>query len=127
LNQVFAVQHLGWTKSFRFNASVLSLNIASVIAYESLGGSWIIFPLSLACERIFNGFCHLVETIRTKAFSSGLLSSVITWIMAYLIIRYSLMKGQITPQQFGVSAGIGLVLSLSMIVPLATGKLRRLR
>ena len=113
-----------WTKFFWFNASVLSLNIASVIAYEGLGGPWIIFPLSLACERVFNGFYHLVETIRTKAFSSGLLSSVITWIPAYLIIRYSLSKGQITPQQLSVSAGIGLVLSLSMVVPLTTGKFR---
>jgi hypothetical protein len=89
-----------WTKFFGFNTLLLSLNIAAVITYESVGGSWIIFPLSLACERIFNGFYHLVETCRAKAFSSGLLSSVITWILAYLIIRYSLMRGEITPQQF---------------------------
>lgn len=116
-----------WNKFFGFNASLLSLNIASVITYESLGDPWIIFPLSLASERVFNGFYHLMETLRTKAFSSGLLSSVITWILAYLIIRYSLMKGEITPQQFGISISIGLALFLLMIVPLTTGKLKDIK
>jgi len=116
-----------WTKFFGFNTLVLSLNIASVITYESVGGSWIIFPLSLACERIFNGFYHLVETILTKTFSSGLLSSVITWILAYIIVRYSLMKGEITLQQLVISISIGVVIFLLMIVPLVTGKLRNIQ
>lgn len=116
-----------WNKFFGFNALLLSLNIASVINYESLEGAWIIFPLSLASERIFNGFYHLMETLRTKAFSSGLLSSVITWILAYLIIRYSLMKGEITPQQFGISISIGFALFLLMILPLTTGKLKDIK
>lgn len=58
----------GWTKFFRFNAVVLSLNIAAVIVYEGLRGSSIVFPLSLACERIFNGFYHFGETVRTGHF-----------------------------------------------------------
>jgi len=116
-----------WTKFFGFNALLLSVNIASVINYESLGGLWIIFPLSLACERIFNGFYHLVETIRTKAFSSGLLSSVITWILGYLVIRYSVMKGEISLLQFGISVSIGFVLFVSMIIPLVTGKMKNIK
>jgi hypothetical protein len=115
-----------WTRFFWFNALLLSLNIASVMVYESLGGSWVIFPLSLACERVFNGFYHLAETTRTRVFSSGLLASVVTWILAYLVVRYSFMKGQVTPQQLGTSIGIGFALFLVMIVPLTTGKLRSL-
>jgi hypothetical protein len=117
----------GWTRFFWFNTLLLSLNIAAVVVYEGLGGQWIVFPLSLACERVFNGFYHLGETVRTKSFSSGLLSSVITWILAYLIIRYSLLRGQITPSQFVVSSLIGCALFLLMIVPMLTGKLKSIR
>jgi hypothetical protein len=117
----------GWTKFFGFNALALCLNIAAVVVYDSLGGSWIIFPLSLACERICNGFYHFGETIRTRSFSSGLLSSVITWILAYLIIRYSLLEGEITSLQFILSSCVGCVLSLLMIVPMVTGKWKNIR
>jgi hypothetical protein len=113
-----------WDNFFWFNTMLLSLNIAAVIVYESLGGWWIIFPLALACERTFNGVYHLIETIRTKKFSSGLLASTITWILIYLIVRYSLLKGEITLQQFGLSAGIGLAICLLMIVPLMSGAFR---
>jgi predicted tellurium resistance membrane protein TerC len=94
-------------------------SLANLAISVGMDNAIVLMPINLALW----GF---VETIRTKAFSSGLLSSVITWILAYLIIRYSLMKGQITPQQFGVSLSIGLALSLSMDEPLITGKLRRL-
>jgi hypothetical protein len=116
-----------WKKFFGFNTMLLSLNIISVIIYESIGGFWIIFPLSLACERIFNGFYHLAETIRTKAFSSGLLSSVITWILAYIIIRYSVIKGEIGIQTIIISIIIGVVIFLLMIVPLVLGKLKNIK
>jgi hypothetical protein len=115
-----------WTKFFGFNTLLLSLNIAAVIIYESLGGPWVVFPLSLACERIFNGFYHLGETIHARSFSSGLLSSVITWILGYLIIRYSLLKGEIAPAHFVVSSCAGCALFLLMIVPLLTGKMKRI-
>jgi len=85
-----------WKKFFCFNTFLLLLNIIAVIIFESKGGSFIIFPLSLASERIFNGFYHFCETIITKKFSSGLLTSVITWILGYLVIRYSLLKGEIS-------------------------------
>jgi hypothetical protein len=117
----------GWTRFFWFNTLLLSLNIAAVVVYETLGGSWIIFPLSLSSERIWNGFYHLAETVRTKVFSSGLLSSVITWVLAYLVIRYSVMKGEISIGQFGLSICIGCVLFLLMVVPLVTGKLKSMK
>ena len=116
-----------WQKFFGFNTLLLSLNIASVIIYESIGGSWIIFPLSLACERILNGFYHLAETIHTKIFSSGLLSSVITWILAYIVIRYSFLKGEISLQQIIISIIIGVIIFMLMIVTLVTGKLKNIK
>jgi hypothetical protein len=116
-----------WTKFFGFNTLLLSLNIAAVVVFEALGGSWIVLPLSLACERIFNGFYHFGETIRTRSFSSGLLSSVITWILGYLIIRYSLVKGEITLLQFVLSSCLGCGLFVLMIVPMLTGRLKNIR
>jgi hypothetical protein len=62
-----------------------------------------------------------------KAFSSGLLSSVITWILGYLVIRYSVMKGEISLHQFAISVSIGFVLFVSMIVPLVTGKMKNIK
>jgi hypothetical protein len=115
-----------WKRFFWFNTILLLLNITSVIIYESLGGMWIIFPLSLACERVFNGLYHLGETIYFKKFSSGLLASVITWILAYLIVRYYILTGEITMVQTGISLIMGLSLALLMIVPLLTGKWKEL-
>jgi hypothetical protein len=121
------VKRLYWpqysrTWFFGFNASLLSLNIAAVVTFESRGGSWIIFPLSLACERVFNGFYHLAETLHTRSFSSGLLTSVVTWILAYLMARYCVAKGEIPLWQCGISASIGLLLLSLMMMALRTGK-----
>ena len=113
-----------WVHFFGFNTFLLTLNITAVIVYESAWGSWIIFPLSLAMERIFNGFYHLVETITAKKFSSGLLSSVIFWILGYLLVRYALLPGEITVTQFVVSAIIGFAIFALMIFPLTLGAFR---
>ena len=37
------------------------------------------------------------------------------------------MKGEISPSEFILSACIGCLLTLSMIVPMLTGKLRNIR
>lgn len=110
-----------WKKFFWFNTFLLILNISAVIIFEEQGGIWIVFPLSLAFERIFNGFYHLFETIIIKKFSSGLLTSVITWILGYMIIRYSLFKGEILVNYFLLSIIIGFLIFALMIIPLITG------
>lgn len=114
-----------WRTFFCFNTFLLLLNISAIIVFEGKGGSWIIFPLSMATERTFNGFYHLAETLITKKFSSGLLTSVITWILGYMIIRYSLIKNEILINQFIISVIIGIILFSLMIFPLITGNLRK--
>ncbi len=114
-----------WRTFFCFNTFLLILNISPVIVFEGKGGAWVIFPLSLATERILNGFYHLAETLITKKFSSGLLTSVISWILGYLIIRYSLIKGEILINQFIISVIIGFLIFSLMIFPLISGNLRK--
>ena len=110
-----------WKKFFGFNTFLILLNIFAVVVFESSHGSWIIFPLALMFERVLNGLYHLVETINTKKYSSGLLTSVITWILMYLLVRYSFLKGQISSTDFLTSIIIGLLITIIMIVPMVTG------
>ena len=103
-----------WKKFFGFNTILLSLNIAAILLYENLGGAWLIFPLSLACERFLNGLWHFFETIITKKFSSGLLSGVLFWILGYHIIRYSIIKGEIAVSYYLISVILGCILTALM-------------
>ncbi|NLA25848.1 MAG: HXXEE domain-containing protein [Firmicutes bacterium] len=114
-----------WLTFSCFNTFLLILNISAIIIFEGKGGAWIIFPLSMATERIFNGFYHLAETLISKKFSSGLLTSVISWILGYMIIRYSLIKGEILINHFVISVIIGVLIFSLMIFPLITGNLRK--
>jgi hypothetical protein len=104
-----------WKKFFGFNTILLCLNIIAVLVFTSSGGNWIIFPLALTFERIFNGFWHLIETIVTRRYSSGLLASVLTWILGYLLIRYSFLKGEISGIQLAIAIVIGIVMTIAML------------
>ena len=103
-----------WRKFVGFNTFLLILNVAAVIVFDLAGGKWIIFPLCLAIERTLNGFWHLGETIVRRKFSTGLLASVITWILMYLLIRYSLLKGAILPADFVTALIIGTIITIVM-------------
>jgi hypothetical protein len=103
-----------WKKFTGFNTLFLLLNISAVILFECFGGAWLIFPMALAFERILNGVYHLYETAKTHRFSSGLLSSVIFWILGYLLIRYSIVPGQIAPAYLIASIIIGFCIELFM-------------
>jgi hypothetical protein len=103
-----------WTKFFWFNSFLLTLNIVAIIVYDIGGGRWIIFPLSLAIERTLNGVWHFGETVITRKYSSGLLASVLTWILTYLLIRYSLLRGEISPSDFFIGLVIGTLIEVLM-------------
>ena len=107
-----------WREFFGFNTILLCLNIVAVLIYTTVGDGWIIFPLALTFERIFNGFWHLIETSITRKYSSGLLASVLTWILGYLIIRYSYFKGEILSSQLAIAVVIGLAITVAMFVSL---------
>lgn len=104
-----------WHKFFGFNTFLLLVNIVAVILYENIGGNWIIFPLAMAVERVLNGFWHLVEMLITKKYSSGVLASVITWILFYLVVRYYVFEEIVTPTQFFTGLVIGTVIELLML------------
>lgn len=104
-----------WKHFFGFNTMLMSLNILAILIYENLGGAWLLFPLSLALERCLNGFWHLGETILTRKFSSGLLSSILVWILTYWLVRYALLKGEIGIPYFALSALIGACMTGLMI------------
>lgn len=112
-----------WKMFSWFNSFLLILNISAVLVFEEKAGAWIIFPLSLASERVYNGFYHLVETVISGKYSSGLLTSVPSWILGYIIVRYSLLKGEIQTNHFWISVVIGLLIFALMILPLVTGLL----
>jgi hypothetical protein len=77
-----------WKKFFWFNTGYFVIMIASVVAYDLRGGSWIILPLAWAIERLCNGFWHLWWTIHFREYSPGLVSSVLIWMDSYFIVRY---------------------------------------
>ena len=116
-----------WTKFFWFNTFLLSLNVVAIIAYDIGGERWIIFPLSLAVERTLNGVWHFGETVITRRFSSGLLASVLTWILAYLLIRYSLLRGEILPSDFFIGFVIGALITALMFGALFITKAKTMR
>ena len=64
---------------------------------------------------VTNGIWHLMGTFLFKEYSPGLMTSLLYWIVMYLIIRYSLIPGDIIMWQFIVSLVIGLLLTVLMI------------
>jgi hypothetical protein len=116
-----------WTKFFWFNAFLLTLNVIAIISYDIGGGRWIICPLSLAIERTLNGFWHFGETIITRKFSSGLLASVLTWILAYLLVRYSLLTGEIPSADFLIALVIGALITAVMFGALFITKAKTMK
>jgi hypothetical protein len=99
-----------WKRFFWYNTGLIILNVAAILFYENRGGGTILFPLILASERCLNGLYHVWESIRFNTFSSGLLTSVLFWILAYfffseifhfkrrniLILRYYFTFNRIT-------------------------------
>jgi hypothetical protein len=105
----------GWKYFAGFNTVLLSVNIAAVLLFEGLHGAWVILPLGLLLERMLNGVYHLAETIRLKTFSSGLLTSVIVWLLGYFTIRYAIVRGEIETQYLIAAAVIGVILAFLII------------
>jgi hypothetical protein len=48
-----------WRKFFWFNTGYFLIMIASVVAYDFLGGSWVVLSLAWTLERAANDFWHL--------------------------------------------------------------------
>ena len=76
-----------WTRFFWFNTGYFTVMIASVVAYDLLGGSWVILPLAWSVERLCNGFWHVWWTIHFREYSPGLLTSILMWMDSYFLHR----------------------------------------
>jgi len=104
----------GWKHFIGFNTILLSLHVLAIALYEVLGGAWVIFPLGMAFERILNGFWHLIESLVTKRFASGLLTSLLFWILGYFLVRYAFLQDQLSGLWILISGFIGLTLTGAM-------------
>jgi Protein of unknown function with HXXEE motif len=115
-----------WTRFFWFNTGYFTVMIASVVAYDLLGGSWVILPLAWSVERLCNGFWHVWWTIHFREYSPGLLTSMLMWMDSYFIVRYR-PPDVITAANFWPGALIGLLAAafLSFYFPLIKGRKTR--
>lgn len=115
-----------WTRFFWFNTGYFTVMIASVVAYDLLGGSWVILPLAWSVERLCNGFWHVWWTIHFREYFPGLLTSILMWMDSYFIVRYR-PPDVITAANFWPGALIGLLAAafLSFYFPLIKGRKTR--
>jgi hypothetical protein len=104
-----------WKRFFWYNTGLIILNITAILLYENNGGGMILFPLIFASERCINGLYHVWESMMFKTFSSGLLTSVLFWILAYFLVKYSILKSTLSLSYVIISLSIGLLLA---VVPL---------
>lgn len=116
-----------WKKFFWFNACYFVIMIASVVAYDLLGGSWLVLPLAWAIERLCNGFWHVWWTIHFREYSPGLVSSILIWMDFYFIVRYRPPAEAIAPRIMWGAVLIGLPAAafLAFYIPLAKGRAMR--
>ena len=105
-----------WRKFFWFNTGYFLIMIASVVAYDFLGGSWVVLPLAWTLERAANGFWHLWWTIRFREYSPGLVTSLLMWMSPYFLFRYALPTAGITASEWSTSIAIAAVATLFLFV-----------
>jgi hypothetical protein len=86
--------------------------VVGIIVFELFGGVWVIWPLSFAFMFVTNGFWHLLQTLATRKFAPGLITSPIYWILTYFVVRYFLIPGEIFLLSFVVAAVLGTVITL---------------
>lgn len=116
-----------WRKFFWFNTAYFLVMIASVVAYDFLGGMWVIFPLAWSVERLCNGFWHVWWTIHFREYSPGLVSSILMWMDFYFIMRYRPADEPFTAQILWPALVIGLTFAafLAFYIPWVKGREKR--
>ena len=105
-----------WRKFFWFNTGYFLIMIASVVAYDFLGGLWVVLPLAWTLERAANGFWHVWWTVRFREYSPGLVTSILMWMSPYFLFRYALPTAKITPSEWSASIAIAAVVTVFLFV-----------
>jgi hypothetical protein len=116
-----------WTKFFWFNTGYFVVMIASIVAYDAMGGAWVILPLAWSIERLCNGFWHVWWAVRFREYSPGLLSSILMWMNFYFILRYRPSAEPLSSHVLLAALAIALVWTgfLFFYIPLVKGSARR--
>ena len=116
-----------WTKFFWFNAGYFVIMIASVVAYDWMGGAWVILPLAWSIERVCNGFWHVWWAIHFREYSPGLVSSILIWMNFYFIVRYRPPDQPLSMHEWAPALAIGLAAAafLSFFIPVVKGRAMR--
>ena len=96
---------------FWFNAAAVIAITASNVALDLIGGHFVVLPLFWIFGFATHGITvHIFWTIRQRDYSPGLITSVLYWIVAYLVIRYGYAAGAIQAPDFWSGAVAGAVL-----------------
>ena len=104
-----------WKHFFGFNTLLMLLIIVSNIIYEIFGGNLVVLPLIFVFLLVTNGIWHFLATIITKKYSPGLVTSLIYWILFYFIVKYSMLKHEISSINIVIAAIVGSFLTVAMI------------
>jgi hypothetical protein len=97
---------------FWFNAGAVLGIAASNALFDLFGGHLVVLPLFWIFGFAAHGVTvHIFWTVGQRDYSPGLVSSVLYWILAYLVTRYGYAGGLISGPDFwsGVIAGIVLL------------------
>jgi hypothetical protein len=80
---------------FDANALWLVLIAISNILYDVLGNRVAFIPMAFVWERFFNAFFHIGSTYYFKEYSPGLVTSLLFFVILYLICRYGVLRGHV--------------------------------
>ena len=118
-----------WTKFFWFNTGYFVIMIASVVAYDWMGGHWVVLPLAWSIERLCNGFWHVWWAMHFREYSPGLVSSILIWMNFYFIVRYRPPDQPLSTSEVMAALAIGLAAAafLSFYIPVVKGRAMRSR
>jgi uncharacterized protein with HXXEE motif len=96
--------------NFWFNGGAVVAITVSNLLFDLFGGHWIVLAMIWPAGFAIHGVTvHLFWTVRQRNLSPGLVTSVLYWIMAYFLVRYGLLAGQISPADFWTGAVLGVV------------------
>lgn len=96
---------------FWFNTGAVVAIVASNVAYELFGGHAVVLPLFWVSGFAVHGVTvHIFWTVRRRDYSPGLVTSVLYWIVMYLVVRFGYVAGLIPPVDFWVGTLGGALL-----------------
>jgi len=106
------------TDFFQANAIWLLLIALSNILYDWLGDRYDFIsaiPLAFVWERCFNAAAHMILSVYSNEYSPGLVTSLLFFVILYLICRFVVLKDQMRWKIFFVSAVPALVFEIVFV------------